>query len=184
MTVRTTVNCSLLLMALAIPGAASAQGARLQLDHLNRLAEKATETVDVSADPAMLKQAAGFLSGKGSDTEQFHRLINGITGIYVKSFEFDTPNAYTESDVEAVRKQVSGPGWSRVVSVREKRELTEIYFWKDKDTNGGLVVISAEPNELTVVNIVGRVDLASLGALGSMIPKLPGAIKGNTKVVI
>ena len=32
----------------------------------------------------------------------------------------------------------------------------------------------AEANELTVVNIVGRVDLASLGALGPMIPKSTG----------
>jgi hypothetical protein len=123
----------------------------------------------------MLKQAAGFLN-KGSDTEKMHQLLSGITGIYVKSFEFDSPNAYAESDVEAIRKQVSGPGWSRVVSVREKRELTEIYFWREREISGGLVVISAEANELTVVNIVGRVDLASLGALGPMIPTLPGAL--------
>ena len=175
MTPRTLVSRCLLIAALLVPGAALAQGARLQLDHLNRLADKATETVDVSADAAMLKQAAGFLN-KGSDTEKMHRLLDGITGIYVKSFEFDAPNAYTESDVEIIRKQVSGPGWSRVVSVREKRELTEIYFWRERDTSGGMVVISAEANELTVVNIVGRVDLASLGALGPMIPNLPGAL--------
>jgi Domain of unknown function (DUF4252) len=175
MTPRTLVSHGLLIAALVIPSAALAQGARLQLDHLNKLAEKATETVDVSADAAMLKQAAGFL-GKNSDTEKMHQLLDGITGIYVKSFEFDGPNAYAESDVDAIRKQVSGPGWSRVVSVRERRELTEIYFWREKETSGGLVVISAEENELTVVNIVGRVDLAALGALGPMIPKLPGAL--------
>ena len=124
----------------------------------------------------MLKQTAGFLAGKGSDTEKMQQLLGGITGIYVKSFEFDAPNMYAESDVEVIRKQVSGAGWSRVVSVREKNELTEIYFWRERDTNGGLVVISAESNELTVVNIVGRVDLASLGALGPMIPKLPGGL--------
>jgi hypothetical protein len=107
-------------------------------------------------------------------------LLGGITGIYVKSFEFDAPNMYAESDVEIIRKQVSGAGWSRVVSVREKRELTEIYFWKERDTTGGLVVISAEANELTVVNIVGRIDLASLGALGPMIPKLPAALGKRT----
>jgi hypothetical protein len=176
MTPRTIASYCLLVTALLLPRPASAQGARLQLDHLNKLAEKATETVDVSADAAMLKQAAGFLAGKGSDTEKMHQLLDGITGIYVKSFEFDSPNTYAESDVEAIRKQVSGAGWSRVVSVREKRELTEIYFWRERETSGGLVVISAEANELTVVNIVGRVDLASLGALGPMIPKLPGAI--------
>ena len=110
------------------------------------------------------------------------QLLGGITGIYVKSFEFDAPNMYAQSDVEAIRKQVSGSGWSRVVSVRDKGELNEIYFWRDRDTTGGLAVISAEANELTVVNIVGRVDLASLGALGPMIPKMPGAVgKGKPK---
>jgi hypothetical protein len=180
MTTRVLSSYCLIIAALLVPRAALAQGARLQLDHLDKLAEKATDTVDVRADPAMLKQAAGFLAGKGSDTAKMQELLGGITGIYVKSFEFDAPNMYAESDVEIIRKQVSGAGWSRVVSVREKRELTEIYFWKERDTTGGLVVISAEANELTVVNIVGRIDLASLGALGPMIPKLPAALGKRT----
>lgn len=173
MTPRTIASCCLLLAAILIPRSAAAQGARLQLDHLDKLAEKATEIVDVSADSAMLKQAAGFLAGRHTPADELHRLLDGITGIYVKSFEFAAPNVYAESDLESIRKQVSGGGWSRVVSVREKRELTEIYFWRERDANGGMVVISAEARELTVVNIVGRVDLASLGALGPMIPKLP-----------
>jgi len=174
---RTTINCCVLLLALFVPHAVSAQGARLQLDHLNKLADKAKETVDVTVDSAMLKETAGFLAGRGSDTDKVHELMEGITGIYVKSFQFGVPDAYTDADVEIIRKQVSGSGWSRVVGIRGKSELTEIYFWKERDTNGGLVVISAKPNELTVVNIVGRVDLASLGAIGPMIPKLPGAMR-------
>lgn len=174
---RALANCCLLLSSLLLPGLASAQGARLQLDHLNRLGDKANDAVDVTVDAAMLKQAAGFLSGRGADTEKVQELLEGITGIYVKSFRFETPGAYTESDVEAIRKQVSGSGWSRVVGVKDKRELTEIYFWKERDATGGLVVIAAQPTELTVVNIVGRVDLASLGALGPMMPKLPGVMR-------
>lgn len=174
---RTTISCCLVLTALLLPRAASAQGARLQLDHLDRLAEKAKDTVDVTVDSAMLKETAGFLAGKGSDTEKVHELIQGITGIYVKSFEFSVPDAYSESDIDLIRKQVSGGGWSRVVGVRGKRELTEIYFFREGGQNGGLAVIAAQPNQLTVVNIVGRVDLASLAALGPMIPKLPGAMR-------
>lgn len=174
---RATINHGLLLLALLVPSAASAQGARLQLDHLDKLAENAKDTVDVTVDAAMLKETAGFLAGKDSDSEKVQKLIEGITGIYVKSFRFEVPDAYTEADIESIRKQVSGSGWSRIVGIRGKRELTEIYFWKERDTNGGLVVIAAQPNELTVVNIVGRVDLASLGALGPMIPKLPGAMR-------
>jgi Domain of unknown function (DUF4252) len=174
---RITVNCCVVLLALLIPRPAAAQGARLQLDHLSRLAEKATETVDVTVDSAMLKETAGFLSGSDSDSEKVRELIEGITGIYVKSFKFDAPGAYADTDVELVRKQVAGPAWFRVVGVKEKHALTEIYFWKGKDQNGGLVVIAAQPSELTVVNIVGRVDLASLAALGPVIPKLPGAMR-------
>jgi len=179
---RTTINYSLLLLALLVPREVLAQGAKLQLGHLDKLAQKAEETVDVTVDAAMLKETAGFLAGKGSDSVKVHQMLEGITGIYVKSFEFNAPNAYAESDVDAVRKQLAGPGWSRVVGIRGKGKLTEIYLWKERDTNGGLAVISAEPNELTIVNIVGRVDLASLGALGPMIPKLPGAIrKGRSR---
>jgi hypothetical protein len=174
---RTIINYCLLLLALLIPRGAAAQGARLQLDHLNKLADRSKETVDVTVDAAMLKQTAGFLAGKDADSAKVQQLIEGITGIYVKSFQFGVPDAYTEADIESIRKQVSGSGWSRIVGIRGKRELTEIYFWKDRDTTGGLVVIAAQPNELTVVNIVGRVDLASLGALGPMIPKLPGAMR-------
>ena len=173
---RISVNVCVVLLALLIPRPAAAQGARLQLDHLNRLAEKATENVDVTVDAAMLKQTAGFLAGKGSDNAKVQELIEGITGIYVKSFKFAVPEAYSDSDIETIRKQVGGPGWSRVVGVKGKGELTEIYFWRERDTTGGVVVIAAQRNELTVVNIVGRIDLATLGALGPMIPKLPGAL--------
>lgn len=175
---RTITRCAMLVIALFLARDASAQGPRVQLDHLNRLADLSKETVDVTVDASMLKETAGFLAGRGSDTEKVHELIAGIRGIYVKSFQFSAPNAYSDSDVETIRQQVSGSGWSRVVGVRGKRELTEIYFWRERDENGGLLVITAQPNQLTVVNIVGRVDLASLAALGPMIPKLSGAVKG------
>ena len=177
MNLQRTTNGCLIALALLMPATVSAQGARLQLDHLNRLAEQAEDTVDVAIDAAMLKDAAGFLAGRGSDTTKFQQLLQGITGIYVKSFQFGAPDRYSDSDVEAVRKQMTGSGWARVVGVRGKRELTEIYLWKERDTNGGLVVIATEPNELTIVNIVGRVDLASLGALGPMIPSLPDTMR-------
>jgi len=57
---------------------ASAQGPRLQLDHLDTLADRSKETVDVTVDAAMLKATAGFLVGKGGDTEQLQHLLNGI----------------------------------------------------------------------------------------------------------
>ena len=168
-----TLNATMLLLAALIPATVAAQGPRIQLDSLKHLTEKAEEVVDVDVDAAMLKQTVGFLSGKDRG-DSIRALIDGITGIYVKSFEFKGPNAYSPADVEAIRKQVASSGWTRVVSVREKNELSEIYFWKDGNVNGGLVIIAAESNELTVVNVVGRVDLSTLSGLGAVIPRFPG----------
>lgn len=164
---------ALMLLALAATDLA-AQGPKLQLDHLNRLADQASETVDVNVDPATL-QTAQFLSGSDVNDAKVKAVIEGIKGIYIKSFEFRSAGAYSEQDIEMVRKQLAAPGWSRMVSVREKGELTEIYFWREGGQNGGLAVLSAETRELTIVNIVGRVDLATLTAMGKLIPKLPGA---------
>jgi len=172
MSARFNNRCWLLLVLVLVPSIASAQGGRIQMDNLSRLAAKASETVDVTVDSAMLKKSVGFLAGRGGDTEKIQQLIEGITGIYVKSYKFDVPNAYSDEDVESVRKQVAREGWSRIVGVKGKNELTEVYLWKEGGANGGLVVIAAEPDELTIVNIVGTVDLTSLAALGPMIPKL------------
>ena len=95
----------------------------------------------------------------------------------MKVFEFDRDGAYSTADVEAVRKQFSAPGWSRMVVVnsKEERETVDIYAWRQGDRPGGLGILVAEPRELTVVNIVGEIDLAKLAALQGQfgIPKLP-----------
>ena len=148
----------LLLSLLAAPQA-FAQGAKLQIDHLNRLADKAKAVVDVNLDQSMLQQAWA-IGGKQPDAKM-QAVLQGLSGVYVKSFEFDARGAYTDADVEAIRSQLKAPGWSRIVSVREKGELTEIYTF----ANGGLAIIAAEPLELTVVNLVGHVNIAQLGAL-------------------
>ena len=177
MNIKLVAKSVALVTALLCPSVVLAQGARIQLDQLSHLADKAEETVDVTVDGEMLKQSAGFLAGKDANTAKLHETIKNITGIYVKSFQFKTANAYSDADVQSVRKQVTGSAWSRIVSVREKDQLTEIYFFRENDATRGLLVISAEPDELTVVNIVGDVNLASLASLGSVIPKLPGNMR-------
>jgi len=61
-----------------------------------------------------------------------------------------------------------GPSWKRIVSVKARaREKTEIYVNTagDKKTVRGLVVICAEPRQLTLVNLVGPIDIDKLASL-------------------
>ena len=161
MTARTTTTFLILLLLLA-PGRAFAQ--RLQLDGLDGLARQASESVNVTIDPGMLKLAAGFMTGQSE--ADVKAIISGIRGIYIRSFEFDQ-DVDTSATLESLRKQLAAPGWARLVSVDSKRdrEAVEIYSWREGDASGGLAIVVSEPMEFTVVNIVGPIDISKLGAL-------------------
>ena len=54
--------------------------------------------------------------------------------------------------------------------MHDDEDLVEIYVWKDASGgSGGLAIIAADGQELTVVNLVGKVNLAQLGALGGQL---------------
>lgn len=135
---------------------------------LNKLASKATDVVDVTMDKTMLDFASKFLSGKDADEAQARNLIRNLKGIYVKSFEFDKPGAYSLSDVDAFRAQLKPPVWSRMVEAHSRRDgqNVEVYFRLENGVASGLAIIAAEPRELTLVHIDGPIDPEQLGALG------------------
>lgn len=144
-----------------------AQDVRLPAD-LDKLAAKAVESVDVNLDGALLQIAAKFLSGNDPDEARVKALITGLKGIYVKAFEFSREGEYSPADVEAIRSQLRAPGWSRIVGVTSRKEggNAEIFVKPQGDKFGGVVILAAEPKELTVVNIVGTIDLDALSELG------------------
>jgi hypothetical protein len=155
-----------LILLIALPFVVQAQDARLQLGNLDHLAGKANETVDVNVDERLMKVAAKLLSDKDGDEREVKKVVEGLKGIYVKSFEFDSEGQYTAADVETIRTQLRGPGWTRLVNVMSKKDGNcEVYLLFNGDQIGGLAVLVAEEKELTVVNIVGPVDLDKLAKL-------------------
>jgi Domain of unknown function (DUF4252) len=165
-----------------------AQPGKLQLQNLEKLADKADEVSDVSLDGSLLQLAVTVMKKSGDrDAAQLVDVMKGLTGIYVKSFEFDEPGQYSQGDVEAIRKQLTGPGWQRVVTSFSKRnnERDEVYLLKQGDKVNGVAILVAEARELTVVNLVGAIDPEKLGELGghfgvpSEIYEHPGVTQGD-----
>jgi hypothetical protein len=154
--------------------------------NLDKLAAKADETVDVSLDSSMLRLAGRFLSDKDKDTAKTKKTLSGLQSIAVKSFEFSSEGQYDKADVDAVRAQVQGPQWSRIVGVTSKKdgENADVYFKDAGNGNlGGIVVICAEPKELTIVSIAGMLDPSELADLGGQfgVPKLDVGINASRK---
>lgn len=145
--------------------------------NLDALSAKAVESVDVTLDGSMLRLAAKFMSDKEDTNAKVKKLLAGLEGIYIRSYQFAGEGEYNKADVDAVRTQFQPPTWARVVGVRSKLHGNDVdvYFkTAGSGTLGGIVVISAEPTELTIVNVVGTIDPGQLTQLGGQfhIPEL------------
>jgi hypothetical protein len=116
------------------------------------------------------------LSEKDPDEAKVKKMVGGLKGIYVKSFEFDEAGQYKESDVEEFRAQLHAPGWSRIVGAMSKKkgENSEVYLKTESNQITGLAVLVTDPKELTIVSIVGSIRPEELRDLGGHmgIPKM------------
>ncbi|HUJ20148.1 MAG TPA: DUF4252 domain-containing protein [Bryobacteraceae bacterium] len=144
--------------------------------NLESLSAKAQNTVEVTLDSTLLRLAGRLLSDS-EDEARVKKLIAGLEGIYVRSYEFAGEDGYNRADLDAIRAQLQPPAWSRIVGVKSKHggEDVDVYLKiSDDGTLGGVVLLAAEPRELTIVNIVGKLDPAQLSDLGGHfhIPKL------------
>jgi len=154
-----------LLLLVGSASTAQAQGPKLQMDQLDFLANKANETVDVKLDERLMQTTAKFFSGK--DDADIKEALKGIKGIYVKSFSFEKEGEYSQVEVDSIVSQLRGNTWSKILTVKSKkdRENIEVYLNMVGDQITGLAVLSIEPKEFTVVNIVGPIDIEKLSKL-------------------
>ena len=171
-----------LLFIALVTTVAQAQESRIQTTTLDHLAAKASQSVDVNMDERLITIAAKLFSDKG-DEKKIKELLIGIKGIYVKHFSFENDGQYTAADVETIRTQLRTPSWSRLAGFTSKADGNlEVYLMMTGDKVGGLAVLATDDRELTVVNIVGAVDLEKLAQLEGQfgVPELgiePGKAK-------
>lgn len=144
---------------------AQAQDSKIQMASLDHLAAKASQAIDVNIDERLIRLTFKMFSDTG-DEKEVKKLINGLKGIYVKSFEFENDGQYGAADLESIRIQLRAPGWTRLVNVTSKKEgILEVYLMLVGEQISGLAVLHSDERELTVVNIVGPVDLEKLSEL-------------------
>jgi hypothetical protein len=161
------------LLVVLTPMMAMAQAAKIKMPDFSGLAAKAKESVDISLDKDMLKNAGAFLAG--NTDPQFAEQIKGLDGIYIKVFEFEHRGEYSRDDIDGMVRQVEAGKWKKLMSVRDRDDRVEMWM-HENSADGGLFFVASEPRELVVINIVGKVDLETLRKLqGKMgVPGLSG----------
>jgi hypothetical protein len=142
-----------MMFCLALLTPARSQG--LDID-LGTLSAKAKDKVEFTLEGPLLAQALQLAPGNAKGA------VANVSRVMLLHYEFEKTGQYSDTDLAGVRQQVSnGAGWSRIINVKG-HESAEIYMQSHDGKPGGFLLISAEPQELTVVHVVGSIDLASL----------------------
>lgn len=144
---------------------ASAQKLELKLD---AIAAKASEKAEVDLDGAVLKLALPqVMSKKDKDGKwPVADFLSGVQEIHVRHYEFEKAGAFSDKDLEPLRKQVNqGAGWSRILNVKEKDESAEVFVLNQGGKASSYLILAMEEKELSVVYILGTLTLAEMKEL-------------------
>ena len=153
--------------ALALPGPSLGATPEFQIPDFSHLSSRATETVDVNVGGFLLGLARMMVPKEERDKDPALSVLDDIKSVKVRSFKFDSDDAWSKKDLDAVRSQLKGPEWNSLVQVRkrEAREDVDVCVCMEDNKTCGLAVIATEPREFTVVSIVGSIDIDKLAAL-------------------
>jgi len=158
-----------LAATLALPVVSAGAAPELRIPDFSHLRQKATDSTDITIDGFLMRIAQKFAANHAADEahDEALSLLNDIKSVRVRNFTFDTDDAYSRADIDSVRKQLQGPGWSALATVhrREPREDVDVYVCLEDGKVKGLAVIASEPREFTIVNIVGSIDLDKIAHL-------------------
>src|SRR5262245_9770469 len=115
---RTVAGLGFFLLLCVIPG--RAQNLQLQIGQLDKLADKASNTVEVNLDKKLLQLAAKVLDSNDPEEAKVKELVKGLEGVFVRVFQFDQPGEYATADIDSVRSQLQG--WTKIVGVRSRKQ--------------------------------------------------------------
>jgi hypothetical protein len=191
---RSGVWASVLVLGMVTIGwvGAYAQGASDQLPAPSpiekSLAERATHVTEVTLDKNMLAFAAKFMDkdkDDDKDDESTKEMIRNLKGVYVREYEFDKDHSYTAEELEGLRKNYETSEWSPMVHERTKgvAEGTDVYLKLVNGQMQGLFVLDAEAKELSLVLILGPIDIDKIGKLGGTFGIPKDAVKKAQKEV-
>ncbi|HET9446369.1 MAG TPA: DUF4252 domain-containing protein [Steroidobacteraceae bacterium] len=154
-------------LAFPLLAAAAEPVGRLDLPAFSHLQSKASEVVDITLGTWPLTLASKLMEADDPESRELKKVISGIKSIVVRSYEFDSDQAYSKQDVDTVRAQLATPGWTQLAQVRKQKQAQEVdvYAALDDDRITGFAIIASEPRKFTILNVVGAIDLEQIAKL-------------------
>jgi hypothetical protein len=142
------------------------------------LAARASDVSEVTLDKSMLNFAGQFMDKGDKDAK---KLIDGLEGIYIRDYEFAKEGLYTKEEIDQLRSYfTNGSEWHSLVKERSQRdgESSDIMVKMVNGQNRGMFILTSEPKEISIVFILGPIQmdqLQNLNGLGAQLGSLPSS---------
>ena len=150
---------------------------------------KGREFVEVNLHAPLIKLAARFVD---KDEPEVAELLRGLKHVRVNVVGFDETNKRETTDrVDAIRSELEGQGWVKLVTVKEAEQAADVGVYvkmrEDESIDGVVVtVIDRSDDKAVFVNVVGNITPEQISALGEGLniePLAKLSLKGRKKSV-
>ena len=116
-------------------------------------------TMSLSLGRTTLRFAARFLD----DEPETQALLRSLDGVRVRIYEVHGDNERIASRFDRMGSKLSNDGWDPVMLVREEGELVQMYSKSSSKGMHGLTIVSADDEEVVVVNVMGDINPENFG---------------------
>lgn len=111
-------------------------------------------TMSLSLGRTTLRFAARFLD----DEPETQALLRSLDGVRVRIYEVHGDSERVAENFEHMGSKLNRDGWQPIMLVREEGELVQMYTRSSDARIQGLTIVSADDEEVVVVNVMGDID--------------------------
>jgi len=118
-------------------------------------------TMSLSLGRTTLRFAASFLD----DDPETQALLRRLDGVRIRIYEVNGNTDRIAQNFDRMGTRLANDGWQPVMLVREEGELVQMFSKSSSRGMQGLTIVSADDEEVVVVNVMGNIQPEYFGDL-------------------
>lgn len=116
-------------------------------------------SMSLSLGRTTLRFAARFMD----DDPETQALLRSLDGVRIRIYEVTGDTQRIERNFKKMGNKLTNDGWAPIMLVNEDDQLVKMYARSSGDNIRGLTIVSADDEEVVVINVMGKIEPSMFG---------------------